>query len=145
MNITLEVDKINSFYTYYPSSDGVTNILFHKFEYIIFLLVMFKNFHVQFDVEKKVISFYSNDTSILEIKKQINKTQKNDNLDGISTGLLFLIVILGILLIGFCSLFYYFCYYKKKYVNFEKKFNKYSMFEDDGSDHTLADYDSVAY
>ena len=59
--------------------------------------------------------------------------------------LLFLIVILGILLIGFCSLFYYFCYYKKKYVNFEKKFNKYSMFEDDGIDHTLADYDSAAY
>ena len=53
MNITLEVDKINRFYTYYPSSDGVTNILFHDFEYIIFLLLMFKKFHIQFDVEKK--------------------------------------------------------------------------------------------
>ena len=40
-------------------------------------LVIFKYFHEQFDVEKKVISFYSNDTSISEIKKQINKTQKN--------------------------------------------------------------------
>ena len=52
MNITLEVDKMNRFYDY-PSSDGTTNILFHNLEYIIFPLVMFKKFHVQFDVEKK--------------------------------------------------------------------------------------------
>ena len=57
MNITLEVDKMNRFYDY-PSSDGTTNILFHDLEYIIFPLVMFKKFHVQFDVEKKVISFF---------------------------------------------------------------------------------------
>ena len=57
MNIKLEVDKINKFYTYYPSSDGVINILFHDFEYIIFPFVMFKNFHVQFDVEKKGRAF----------------------------------------------------------------------------------------
>ena len=44
MNITLEVDKIKRFYTYYPPSDGVTYILFHEFEYIIFPLVMFKIF-----------------------------------------------------------------------------------------------------
>ena len=57
MEITLEVDKINRFYNY-SSSDGTTNILFHDFEYIIFPLVMLKNFHVQFDVEKKLLVFF---------------------------------------------------------------------------------------
>ena len=53
MNITLEVDKINRFYANYPSSGRTTNIFFSEFEYIIFPLVMFKNFHVQFDVENQ--------------------------------------------------------------------------------------------
>ena len=69
MNITLEVDKINRFYDYSTESNYVTNILFHDEDYIIFPLTMFKNFHIQFDVEKKIISFFTNDTNILELKK----------------------------------------------------------------------------
>ena len=106
MNITLEVDKMNRFYDY-PSSDGTTNILFHNLEYIIFPLVMFKKFHVQFDVEKKVISFFSNDTSILEVKKELDKTQETENSTVISTGIIILITVLGIVLIGLISFFYY--------------------------------------
>ena len=41
MNITLEVDKINRFYTQYPFSDEVKNIMLHDLEYIIFPLAMF--------------------------------------------------------------------------------------------------------
>ena len=135
MNITLEVDKMNRFYDY-PSSDGTTNILFHDLEYIIFPLVMFKKFHVQFEVEKKVISFFSNDTSILEVKKKFDKTQENENPKVISTGIIILIIILGILLIGFISFFYY----KKKNLNLKKKFIKYSKFgDDDESIHGLAE------
>ena len=58
MNITLEVDKINRFHAIYHTSAGTTNIFFHDLEYIIFPLVMLKNFHVQFDVEKKLLVFF---------------------------------------------------------------------------------------
>ena len=54
---------------------------------------MFKNFHIQFDAEKKIISFFTNDTNILELKKESNS-------DNISTILIIFFVILGILLIG---------------------------------------------
>ena len=120
MDITLEVDKINRFYNY-PSSDWTTNIFFHDFEYIIFPLVMFKNFHVQFDVEKKVISFFSNNTSILEVKKETNETQKNENSVDISIGIVIFMIILCIILIGFIGFFYYFFYHKKKHINLEQK------------------------
>ena len=128
MNITLEVDKMSRFYANYPSLDGVTNIFFHDLEYIIFPLVMPKNFHVQFDVEKRVISFYSNDTNILEIKEKALLDQKDDNSDRISICII-IIIISSILLILGC-IYYYFFYYKKKYRNFEK-FNKYSKYEDE--------------
>ena len=128
MNITLEVDKMSRFYANYPSLDGVTNIFFHDLEYIIFPLVMLKNFHVQFHVEKRVISFYSNDTNILEIKEKALLDQKDDNSDRISVWLI-IIIISSILLILGC-IYYYFFYYKKKYRNFEK-FNKYSKYEDE--------------
>ena len=72
MNITLEVDRIDRFNLFYSFPDGTTNILFHDFDYIIFPLIMFKNFHIQFDAEKKIISFFTNDTNILELKKESN-------------------------------------------------------------------------
>ena len=94
---------------------------------IIFPLAMFKNFHVQLDVEKRVISFYSNDTNILEIKEKAFLDPKDNNTDGFYTWLI-IFIISGILLILGCI--YYFFYYKKKYLNFEK-FNKYSKYEDE--------------
>ena len=127
MNITLEVDKINRFHAIYPTSAGTTNIFFHDLEYIIFPLVMLKNFHVQFDVEKRLISFYSNDTNILEIKEKAFLDSKDNNTDRFYTWLI-IFIISGILLILGCI--YYFFYYKKKYLNFEK-FNKYSKYEDE--------------
>ena len=130
MNITLEVDKINRFYDYSTESNYVTNILFHDEDYIIFPLTMFKNFHIQFDVEKKIISFFTNDTNILELKKKSNS-------DYISTILIIFFVILGTLLIGIGVFLY-----KKKHSSLYKKFNKYSRFEEE-SDHTLINYESV--
>ena len=61
MNITLEVDNLKRYYT--ANKENLANIAFHQdIDYIIFPLTMFKNFHVQFDVENNTISFYSNDT-----------------------------------------------------------------------------------
>ena len=140
MNITLEVDRKNRFSADSSTSNGVTDIIFHDFDYIIFPLIMLKNFHTQFDVEKKVISFFTNDTKILELKKeepQKTDEPKNDsNGNGISTGLLILLIILGILLlagIGYGG----FLLYRKRNLTLEKKFNKYSRFEDEEGDHSL--------
>ena len=133
MNITLEVDKINRFYNYLYVSEGSSNIFFHEYEYFIFPLTMLKNFHTQFDVEKKIISFYTDDISILEIKrKKSNKSDETEKpkSEGISTVLLVVLIILGILLIlgiGYGG----FLIYKKKHPNMEEKFNKYSRFNDE--------------
>ena len=56
-------------------------------------MTMFKNFHIQFDAEKKIISFLTNNANILELKKESNS-------DNISTINIILLAILGILLIG---------------------------------------------
>ena len=50
MNITLEVDRIDRFNLFYSFPDGTTNILFHDFDYIIFPLIMFKNFHITYPI-----------------------------------------------------------------------------------------------
>ena len=102
---------------------------------------MLKNFHTQFDVEKKVISFFTNDTNILELKKEEpQKTTEPENGDsngnGISTGLLILLIILGILLIAGIG-YGGFLLYRKRNLTLEKKFNKYSRFEDEEGDHSL--------
>ena len=140
MNITLEVDRKNRFSDNSSISNGITNIIFHDFDYFIFPLSMLKKFHTQFDVDKKVISFFSNDTTILEIKKDPKKDSvpetKKDDSEGLSIGLIILLVILGILLIlaiGYGG----FLFYRKRNMSLEKKFNKYSRFEDEDGDHSL--------
>ena len=134
MNITLEVDKINRFYEY-DISDNVANIFFHEYDYFIFPLTMLKNFHTQFDVDKKIISFFTTDTSILEIKKKESKNADdsgNEKPNGMSTWLIILLIILGILLIigiGYGG----FLLHTKKHPNLEEKFNKYSRFNNEDS------------
>ena len=102
---------------------------------------MFKNFHVQFDLDNNQISFFSNDTSILEIKKdEPQPTQYTDEPentsepkpdDGPSAGLIVFLVILGILIIGGLG-YGGFLFWKKKHIpDLEKRFNKYSKFEDE--------------
>lgn len=50
-------------------------------------------------------------------------------------------IILCITLPGFICFFYYFFYYKKKYLNLEKKFIKYSKFDENV--HGLEDYENI--
>ena len=145
MNITLEVDNFERFYDYSTStnfSSGVSNINFHEYDYIIFPLMMFKMFHVQFDIENNTISFYTNDTSILEVPKKEEPTptqnpqptqdqKEDDDPDGPSAGLIVFLVILSILLIGGLSYGGFLIYKKKHRPDIEKRFNKYSKFEDE--------------
>ena len=56
------------------------NLRFHEHEehYIILPMTMFKNFHIQFDIGNNLISFYSNDTSLLKAKKEEQKEEKKE-------------------------------------------------------------------
>ena len=72
MNMTVEIDYFYNFYGV-PPKDKPTNrtrIKFANNDYIIFPMIMFKKFHVEFNNINKTISFYSNDTSILEVYKE---------------------------------------------------------------------------
>ena len=126
MNITIEVDDVQKYEDY--NFKNVTNIIFHDSDFIILSLATFKNFHIQFDLDNNQISFFSNDTSILEIKKdELEKTSETKSL----TGLIVFLVILCILLIGGLG-YGCFIFLKKKYIpDIEKRFNKYSKFEDE--------------
>ena len=61
MNITVEIDSINRFSKQYEKNKNKIRIKFSEIDYFIFPLIMFKNFHVQFDAENKIISFYTTD------------------------------------------------------------------------------------
>ena len=126
MNITIEVDDVQKYEDY--NFKNITNIIFHDSDFIILSLATFKNFHIQFDLDNNQISFFSNDTSILEIKKdELEKTSETKSL----TGLIVFLVILCILLIGGLG-YGCFIFLKKKYIpDIEKRFNKYSKFEDE--------------
>ena len=141
MNITIEVDNVNRFFNFY-TTDGIANIYFHDYDYIIFPLSMFKNFHVQFDAENNLIQFYTNDTSLLEVPKKEepdttsnpesdDSQNNNEEPDGISTGLLVFLIILSILLIGGLAYGGFLLYKRNHSQDIEKRFNKYSKFEDE--------------
>lgn len=131
MNITIEVDDVQKYEDY--NFKNITNIIFHDSNFIILPLAAFKNFHVQFNLDNNQISFFSNDTSILEIKKdELEKTSELKSDDRQFVGLIVFLVILGVLLIG-CLGYGFFLFQKKRRIhfsNFEKRFNKYSKFED---------------
>jgi hypothetical protein len=130
MNITIEVDDVKRFYD--STFENYTNINFHDSDFIILPLTMFKNFHVQFDLDNNQISFFSNDTSILEIKKdepqptqntdepENSSEQKSD--DGPSAGLIVFLVILGILIIGGLGYGGFLFWKKKTYSRSRKTF-----------------------
>ena len=75
MKITIEIDSAKRFTTDNNELKNKTRIRFHNFDYFIFPLIMFKNFHVQFDAENNIIQFYTTNKSILSIKNE-EKTKK---------------------------------------------------------------------
>ena len=139
MNITLEFDYIGRYCKY--SIKGVANILFNVEDYIIIPLSMFKNFHVQFNLENNTINFYTNDISLLEVsKKEESKPYKESNpsneleegpSDGPSAGLIIILVILSILLVVGLGYGGFLICKKKQNPEIEKRLNIYTKFEDE--------------
>ena len=102
MNITGEIDILDRFNI--ESQTEKTLVTFDDINYIVLPLIMFKNFHIQFDGNNNIISFYTTDNSILEIRKK----QKSNN-KGLSKAVIAVIIIsiiLAITIIGFLIFIY---------------------------------------
>lgn len=131
MDITIEVDN---FQRYFSSKDennrNKTRITFKNGKDIILPMAVFKNFHVQFDAENKVINFFTTDSSILKIKTE---EKEEDDTSSSSNGLtIFIVILIIVIIIGGIGSFYFIK--KKCGSNFEKDINKFNKFEDEETD-----------
>ena len=129
LNITLELDKFNRYFSSNNNDKEIINItLSSEINYIIFPLIMFKQFHVQFDAEKNVINFYTKDSSILQVKEEKKETPNNE--EGSSSGFnAFLIILIILLILGIGFGIFYFLRLRKNKV--EKDINRFTKFEDE--------------
>jgi len=128
LNITLELDKFNRYYSKNNNDRERINIMLSdEIHYIIFPLIMFKQFHVQFDAEKKVINFYTKNSSLLQVKKEDHETSKNEEGSSGLTTFLIILIILIIIGIGF-GVFYFL---RKRRNKVEKDINRFTKFEDE--------------
>lgn len=132
MIITLEIDNVNR-YNKGNQPKNKTRIRYEKNDYFIFPLIMFKNFHVQFDYKNNLTKFYTTDESILQVTKEEETPDENK---GGSKGLKTFIVILIILLV-IALLFLGFWLYKKRKGSLEKDINKYHKFDEDENFQTM--------
>ena len=131
MKLTIEIDNIFRFNREKDDKKNKTRIIYEDVDYFMLPLIMFKNFHVQFDAKNNIISFYTTDESILELKKEEKEEEKSkdDENEPSNTGtvLIIILIIILILVLGFII----FWVYKKRKNQAEKNINKYNKFEDD--------------
>ena len=120
MTITTEIDNINRFTNKNSEDKDKTRIKFEDIDYIILPLIMFKRFHVQFDGNNNIITFYTTDSSILQIKRENeepinngNDDNNNNNNNNISTVLLICIIIIVVLILIIIGLVIYICIRRK--------------------------------
>ena len=118
MAITTEIDNINRFSNKNSEDKDKTRIKFEDIDYFILPLIMFKRFHVQFDGNNNIISFYTTDSSILQIKGEKeepinNGNDDNNNNNNISTVLLICIIIIVVLVVIIIGLVIYICIRRK--------------------------------
>ena len=106
----------------------MARIRFEDIDYIILPLMVFKEFHVQFDAEKSLISFYTDNSEILEVKeKGKNKSS--------SIGTILIIILIILVVLGLIFGAYWFFIKRRKSV--ETNINTFSKFEDEDSYNNL--------
>ena len=106
----------------------MARIRFEDINYIILPLMVFKEFHVQFDAEKSLISFYTENSEILEVKeKGKNKSS--------SIGTVLIIILIILVVLGLIFGAYWFFIKRRKSV--ETNINTFSKFEDEDSYNNL--------
>jgi hypothetical protein len=104
------------------SKKDMARIRFEDIRYIILPIMTFKEFHVQFDAENSLISFYTNNSEILKVKeKEKNKSS--------SIGSILIIILIILLILGLSYGIYWF--FIKKRRNIETNINTFSKFEDE--------------
>ena len=124
MSITIEIDNLYRFNN--SNSEGInkTRIIYEDIEYFIFPLIMFKNFHIQFNAENNLISFYTTNKEILHLFTEEDSKKKG------SSGLtIFLVILIILAILGFG--YGAFWLLKKRRGSIEKNINKYNKFEDE--------------
>ena len=107
------------------SKKDMARIKFEDIDYIILPLMVFKEFHVQFDAEKSLISFYTDNPEILEVKEK----EKGKNPSSIGTVLLIILIILVVLGLIFGVTWFII----KRRRSVETNINTFSKFEDEDS------------
>ena len=130
IDITLEIDNLLRYNLNKDENDRKkTNIYFSSQNDIILPLIMFKNFHVQFDAENKVINFFTTDNSILKVK---TKEKDDDSSDSNILTIFIVILIIVVIIAAGIGIFYFIKI--KCGSNFEKNINKFNKFEDEETD-----------
>ena len=125
MNITIQIDSIIRFSNKNDSEKDKTRIQYQDNNYFIFPLIMFKNFHIQFNADNDIISFYTTNKSILQLNQ---KTEEESSSNSLKVFLIILIILIIIAL-----LFGIFIFIRKRRGSVQKSINKYNKFEDEDS------------
>lgn len=129
MNITIQIDDTSRYSSF--SKENKTRITFSdKYPDLIILpLIMFKNFHVQFNGESNKIYFSTKDPDILQVVKKESKKDSSDS-SGSSGLTIFLVILIIIIALGIGFGVFYFLRKRSKTENDINKFNKFEDEED---------------
>ena len=106
----------------------MARIRFGDIDYIILPLMVFKEFHVQFDAENSLISFYTENSEILEVKE---KGKNKSSSVGTVLIVVLMILVALVLIVGASWLFI------KRRRSVETNINTFSKFEDEDSYNNL--------
>ena len=123
MDITLEIDSLSRFSHNTEFKKGQFKIAFQEIDYIIFPLIMFKQFHIQFNADKNIVKFYSTDEKILKVKIE----EEEESNIGTILLIIFLIIIIILVLLALAYGVHYFI--KKRRGGVERQIGKFSKIE----------------
>ena len=141
MSITIEIDSQSRFNDNRPSDK--TYIRYEKVDYFILPLIMFKNFHIQFDAKNDTIKFYTEEKDILEVPddEEEEEEDKKPNNNSSKVGVVFLTIFIIILIIALS--YGIFWLIRKRKGSVEKNINKYNKFDEDDNYQNLSEQNKV--
>ena len=137
MKITIQIDSQKRFDD--NKDANRTYIRYEKVGYFILPLIMFKNFHIQFDAENNMTRFYTEQKDILEVPEE--KEDEKPNKEPSNVGKVFLIIFIIILIVAI--LFGIIWFIRKRKSSVEKNINKYNKFDEDDNYQTLNEQNRV--
>lgn len=127
INITVEIDNIIRFSKIENKYKNKSRIKYYdNIDYFVFPLIMFKQFHIEFDAENNLTKFFTTNSSILQLNKKKEKEEDKGSSKGLTVFLIILIILI-IIALGY-GLFWLI---RKRKNSVEKNINKYNKFEDE--------------